>query len=694
MLKITAPNKGFMLRKLIFLIILLLFLPGMVFAQPNGELFDYHALDLELSITNDFDVAPTSSKYYIDYVSAELSWYPREDYRQEVDYITTDPGADFDEEIGFLFEWKQPSRTSFSIEQESEIKAKNEFLRVSKKIDFPIKDLDPAYSIYLEPREIIDINDDIRQIASEIVQGEDDLYRAVFKLADWVENNVEYDLSTLTVEAAQKSSWVLKNKKGVCDEITNLFISMCRSLGIPARFVTGVSYSNINLQNDGWGPHGWAEVYFPNLDWVPVDVTYQEVGYLDATHIKLKTGLDTKETSINYATRGTNTEINPGKLEYDITVTDQDYKLKPLVELEAEAAEEKAGFGSYNLLILSVKNQHSYYVTSRLSLANVKELQMLDDNFKSIILAPREEKKLYWMIRVSPNLKKGYIYEFPLKVIGDRGEEVDISFKSAKDFTVYSEEYIGLFMITEQPEEKLYSKNILVTCSQDKKEIYLDESVNISCVLDNKGDQALRSLRICLDDECSTTRVPGKEAVRFDYTKEFDTLGVKTLVFKAQNELVEKSYYSIIEIQDKPLLEIIDLSFPENISYKDLGEIDFFIRKKSATRPKNVKILLEHELMQEEWSVPSLDRDYKFTVLLRGENLKLNKNDFKVIVTYRDKDGEKYTVEEEFSINLVDVSFFQRVLIWLHIAEYKIENWITGLAIFKRESLKEEERYT
>ena len=52
--------------------------------------------------------------------------------------------------------------------------------------------------------------------------------------------NVKYDITTSTEDVSQKSSWVLKNKIGVCDEITNLFISLNRASGIPARFVSGV----------------------------------------------------------------------------------------------------------------------------------------------------------------------------------------------------------------------------------------------------------------------------------------------------------------------------------------------------------------------------------------------------------------------------------------------------------------------
>src|SRR4030043_626561 len=566
-------------------IIFLLLLPALALAQDD-ELFDYHSLDLELSITNNFEIKPLGSSYYSDYVSALLSWYPIEDYRQEIDYITAEPEAKVRAGVGFLFEWNQPSKTTFSVEENSALTAKSEFVKVTKKVVFPIRDLDPAYSEFLAPQEIIDINDEIRLLASELAQGDDDLYSVVFKLATWVEDNVEYNLSTVTSEATQKASWVLDNKKGVCDELTSLFISMCRSLGIPARFVTGVSYSNINLQNDGWGPHGWAEVYFPGFGWVPFDVTYKELGYLDAAHIKLKTSVDAKETSIDYSTRGRNTEIRPGELELAVSVEDKDYLLSQLMELYAEIAESQTGFGSYNLLIVSVKNPHDYYIATRISLANVKELQLLNDNFKSVMLRPRERKKIYWLMRVSPSLQRSYIYTFPLKVAGERGELAETSFRAARNWKVFSEDYMKLFMITSEQEGKPYSKEVLLTCSASKSKIYLNQSTDISCLIENNGGQTLRALNICLDDKCSTTKIDAGKSARYNYTKSFDNLGVKTVVFKAENELIEKSYYLVIEIKDEPLLEIINLSYPSSLSYNDWSHIKLLLRRKSYTTPR------------------------------------------------------------------------------------------------------------
>jgi hypothetical protein len=236
-----------------------------------------------------------------------------------------------------------------------------------------------------------------------------------------------------------------------------------------------------------------------------------------------------------------------------------------------------------------------------------------------------------------------------------------------------------MFMTIEQPEEKPYSKNILLSCSVEKDKLYINVSTNISCILDNQGDQTLRSAQICLDNACSTSRVPSKGVVTYNYTKSFETFGIKTLVFRVINELVDKSYYVIIDVQDKPLVEITNLSFPEKLNYKDTSEIKFFVKKKSITAPRNVKVRVEHKLMHQEWDIPSLEQDYEFRVMISGENLNLEKNDFRIIITYQDEQGKEYRQEESFAITLNNPTLLQKVIIWLKILEYQVTQWFNNI---------------
>lgn len=652
----------------------LLLVPVLVASQDEA-LFDYHALDLEMLITNRFELVASSSGFYANSVSALISWYPRDDYRQEAEYISTVPEADFEDGKGFFFEWQKPSKTSFLIEQSSRIKAKNEIQKITGKVEFPIEELDPYYSDYLVPMEIIDINDDIRSLASSLAKGEDDLYGVVFNLALWVQENVEYDLSTITADASQKASWVLKNRKGVCDEITSLFISLCRSLGIPARFVTGISYSNVNLQNDGWGPHGWAEVYFPGYGWVPFDVTYKELGYLDAAHIKLKDSLDAKEVSVNYSATGSNLEIKPGLLNASVTVLSHDYLVRPLLGLSAEVVVPETGFGSYNLLIVTVKNPNNYYLATKVALANVKELDIDGSPFKQLLLKPNSEQKVYWLLRVGSRLDSRFIYTFPLRITGERGEQAETRFKAERDGKLYSENYMKLFIEEEQAEQKPYSDFLILNCSASKSKLFLDRPVTINCSIKNMGDRTLRNLEVCLGNDCVSSMLAAGALANYTYSRRFDTIGVKNLVFSAENELVESSYYMVLESQDRPLLEIINITYPKSLSYDAQSQIRFFLKKKSTNAPKNVVVRLQHDFFEERWEIGELSQDYDFTVAIRGDNFRLGQNRFNITASYDDEEGHEYRMREEVFITLDNPTFWQKIMVWLNGLEHKINNW-------------------
>jgi transglutaminase-like putative cysteine protease len=63
---------------------------------------------------------------------------------------------------------------------------------------------------------------------------------------------------------------VLERGNGSCSEYTFVFISMCRSVGIPARYVGSVVVRGDDASMDDVF-HRWAEVYIPNFGWIPVD---------------------------------------------------------------------------------------------------------------------------------------------------------------------------------------------------------------------------------------------------------------------------------------------------------------------------------------------------------------------------------------------------------------------------------------
>lgn len=64
--------------------------------------------------------------------------------------------------------------------------------------------------------------------------------------------------------------YVLNNQKGDCGMQTFLFMSMARYKGIPVRWLSGwmLHPGKVNL-------HDWCEVYYENVGWVPLDMSFQ-----------------------------------------------------------------------------------------------------------------------------------------------------------------------------------------------------------------------------------------------------------------------------------------------------------------------------------------------------------------------------------------------------------------------------------
>ncbi len=66
--------------------------------------------------------------------------------------------------------------------------------------------------------------------------------------------------------AAQRPAQTLAAAKGACRDLTVLFMSACRSLGIAARFVSGYQ-AHAETPDGRRHLHAWAEVFLPGSGW-------------------------------------------------------------------------------------------------------------------------------------------------------------------------------------------------------------------------------------------------------------------------------------------------------------------------------------------------------------------------------------------------------------------------------------------
>ena len=70
----------------------------------------------------------------------------------------------------------------------------------------------------------------------------------------------------------------LATREADCSEFSALFVAMARSLGLPARIVSGLAYGG-----DSFGGHAWVEVWAGR--WIELDPTWG-THFVDATHIR------------------------------------------------------------------------------------------------------------------------------------------------------------------------------------------------------------------------------------------------------------------------------------------------------------------------------------------------------------------------------------------------------------------------
>lgn len=77
-------------------------------------------------------------------------------------------------------------------------------------------------------------------------------------------------------------------KRGVCQDLTHIFVAAARALHIPARYVGGYfQRDDLIVQDAG---HAWAEAYVPTLGWIAFDPTHGVCPV--ESHVRVAVGLD------------------------------------------------------------------------------------------------------------------------------------------------------------------------------------------------------------------------------------------------------------------------------------------------------------------------------------------------------------------------------------------------------------------
>lgn len=112
-------------------------------------------------------------------------------------------------------------------------------------------------------------NEEIKMIVTDIKKrvNSDNVWDMARELFIWLKNNTSYFNQGGVDEYVQSPAEMMKSRKGDCDELSYLYISLLRSAGIPSRYVEGFLAKENETR---FVRHMWVEFY--DGEWVPVEV--------------------------------------------------------------------------------------------------------------------------------------------------------------------------------------------------------------------------------------------------------------------------------------------------------------------------------------------------------------------------------------------------------------------------------------
>lgn len=654
------------MKKWCYLVLIVLLIPN-TFGNDFG--FDTKEQIMDLDINVKLNIIPQNPIYEIDHVTLFLTYYPRESWQQTV--LSLESNRDYNPtEDTLVFNWQEPAGNALTANLHSQVKVRNDLVVIKNKINFPLGKLGPEFDKYIQPTENIESdNQDIVNLASEIVSGYDDEYLVVHEIFKWVRENIEYDLNTLTAKVSQPASWVLENRYGVCDELTSLLIALVRSVGIPARYVSGMAFTNYNNLNK-WGAHGWAEIYFPDYGWVPMDVTYGQFGFVDPTHIILKKSIDSNESSIRYEWKAHDVELKAEPMEINVELIRKIGTAEQMIQVDVSAIRTKIGFGSYNIIKADVKNLKDFYLATELILSNTEGIEAVDDR-KDIVLKPNQEKSFYWMVKVSKDLSKKFIYTFPIGVSTSRGVDALSLFKSNSDYTIYTYQEMNSMLDKLKDEEILtYSKNIDIDCFFEQDEFYVYEPSNVICDLRNSGNVVLDDLEACFLQDCRLFSL-GIARVKRIVFPIYSGPGEYEQSISVKNIMVSKVITIQYSVLDIPSVKITNIELPREVEYDGEYELKFTLGKNSSSMPVNIKLIVESNLPK-EWMFSNLEEERNFALGFKGSDINYGVNNIKIKVFYYDLNDRLYETEYVVTTTLENVNIVQRIILFLRKLQSKL----------------------
>ena len=257
---------------------------------------------------------------------------------------------------------------------------------------------------YLSQSKLVIVDSQAVGLAASITQNASGAEEALVALSSWVYENIIYD--SKYKDAALDSTATLAAGRGTCDEKAHLLEALLRAKKIPARHAVGFAYSG-----EAWEPHAWVEAAI-NGSWVPVDPTFNELFFIDASHLRLAVGRDQEDTKYSLKATGTSnlsgTTVGAatGFSFVSQSAYSQFFSLSASFPSQTYGASQVAGINA------TVRNLLSRTIAVPVSLSLHPDFSTPSQKEHVLLLPAGSQETAYWDAVYPSKVSGGYSYNY------------------------------------------------------------------------------------------------------------------------------------------------------------------------------------------------------------------------------------------------------------------------------------------
>lgn len=128
---------------------------------------------------------------------------------------------------------------------------------------------------YQLPSQYINWDEEIEAFATTCLHPDVSLFEGILDLIKKIYTEFKFKSGATNINTPLKT--VLKERRGVCQDFSHLAIASLRSVGIPAKYVSGyietvAPKGKVKLEGSD-ASHAWISVYIPEMGWCEFDPT-------------------------------------------------------------------------------------------------------------------------------------------------------------------------------------------------------------------------------------------------------------------------------------------------------------------------------------------------------------------------------------------------------------------------------------